>query len=303
MSSFNDIAARFLGKNSYVPSIPDAKLLQPLPRALARASYQIRGDEFSGYDIWHAYEATFLLANGLPISGMLKIVYPATSPNIVESKSLKLYLNAFDMQVMGENVELGIRNYTQRISEDLALCVGEPVRVNFFENPQLLVANSQNSFFAEYQNLYESLAKANKLTQISWNNLDAKTNYLAWQEANGNYTQAFYTHILRTRCRVTRQKDSGYAFFKLQSEGAYFLPESLLKNIIAIRETEEFHEFCAEKFLLDLKKCPFLRQATVTLLFARRGAIDINPIRTTDITLLPKSLIDHRQYSPRTPMQ
>lgn len=302
MANFNDIAARFLGQKSSYPLLPDKSLLQPLPRSLARAGYNIQGNEFVGYDIWHVYEATFLISNGLPISGMLKIVYSSDSPNIVESKSLKLYLNAFDMQIMGSNVEEGIANYETRIKDDLIDCIGFNVKVKFFENPQF-DSNKHNDFFQSYKDLYKYLEQSGKLYHMDWNNLNPNINYLQWHENPETYSYAFSTHILRTRCRVTKQKDSGHAFFQFQTKGAYLLPESLLKNIIAIRETEEFHEFCAEKLFIQLKQCPFLTQATVSLFFARRGAIDINPIRATDINLLPKSLIDPGQYSPRTPMQ
>lgn len=301
MPEFNEMAARFLGQKSPVPPKPDAKLLQALPRKLARASYAIRGDEFVGYDVWHAYEASFLVAKGLPLSGMLKIVYAASSPNIVESKSLKLYLNAFDMQIMGESMQEGIANYETRIARDLANCVGAEVRVKWFAYAEARHEVAWQNWLSTYQNLYSELG--DKLIELDWRSLNSHTNYLSWQEQRGSYSQAFYTDILRSNCRITKQKDSGYAFFSLHCEGGYIVPESLLKNIISLREAEEFHEFCAEKLFVELLQCPYLRHASVILLFTRRGAIDINPVRATEPSLIPDSLINAELHSPRTPMQ
>lgn len=311
MSDFNDLASRFLGKKATISKTPDANLLQALPRSLARESYKISGEEFIGYDVWHAHEATFLLNNGLPICGMLKIVYSAQSPNIVESKSLKLYLNTFDLQAMGRTAEEGIANYERRVAEDLADCVGVEVRVKFFEYSEFT-----NSYFEHanslwqglindygYEDLCQYLDAQGKLKQIRWNELDSTKNYLEWQAQTGTHIQKFYTNILRTNCRVTKQKDSGYAFLYLDCENGYILPETLLKNIISLREAEEFHEFCAEKLFVELQACPFLRHCCVILLFARRGGIDINPIRTNNERLIPPPLGSSILVSPRTPMQ
>ena len=96
MNNLNDIASKSLGSSaSYAVYTDkhDASLLNPMPRNLARDGWAIKGDEFVGYDTWHCHESTFLLNNGLPIAGTLKIVCPADSEFMVESKSAKLYLN------------------------------------------------------------------------------------------------------------------------------------------------------------------------------------------------------------------
>ena len=97
-SNMSEVAAKTLGSaNSYAVYTDtfDPSQLNPMPRALARGDWNIKGDEFVGYDTWHCHEATFLLNNGLPIAGTLKIICPADSEFMVESKSFKLYIRYF----------------------------------------------------------------------------------------------------------------------------------------------------------------------------------------------------------------
>ena len=81
------------------PDNVDATLLVSVPRILNRTAYNIDEDKlpFVGTDAWNAYEFSTLLTNGFPVSGWLKFTYSSDSPNIVESKSVKLYLNSFNM--------------------------------------------------------------------------------------------------------------------------------------------------------------------------------------------------------------
>ena len=118
-SNMSEVAAKTLGSaNSYAVYTDtfDPSQLNPMPRALARGDWNIKGDEFVGYDTWHCHEATFLLNNGLPIAGTLKIICPADSEFMVESKSFKLYLNTFDMCKMGDKIHDAIENYENQVN-------------------------------------------------------------------------------------------------------------------------------------------------------------------------------------------
>ena len=135
--SINDIAAKSLGSdNSYAVYTDtfDPSLLVPMPRHLAREEYNITGKEFTGFDVWHCHESTFLLNNGIPVAGTLKIVYPADSEYMVESKSIKLYLNTFDMCKMGFTIDGAVINYEDQISKDLSSALKTSVRVYFHKN-------------------------------------------------------------------------------------------------------------------------------------------------------------------------
>lgn len=107
------IESKVLGQQVAYPTDYCPSILVPVPRSLNREIYDIHTPEelFRGFDTWHAYEAGFLTRNGLPVCGVLKLVYPANSPCIVESKSLKLYLNSLNMTRLGEDIPSGIETY------------------------------------------------------------------------------------------------------------------------------------------------------------------------------------------------
>lgn len=128
-----EIEAKVLGQQVAYPTDYCPSILVPVPRSLNREMYDIRQPEelFCGYDTWHAYEAGFITRKGLPVCGVLKIVYPSTSKKLVESKSLKLYLNSFNMARLGENVSEGIRLFTQTVQSDPARIV-EHLRSSLF---------------------------------------------------------------------------------------------------------------------------------------------------------------------------
>ena len=115
------IESKVLGQQVAYPTDYCPSILVPVPRSLNREIYDIHTPEelFWGFDTWHAYEAGFLARNGLPVCGVLKLVYPANSPCIVESKSLKLYLNSLNMTRLGEDTPSGVETYLQIVKSDL----------------------------------------------------------------------------------------------------------------------------------------------------------------------------------------
>jgi 7-cyano-7-deazaguanine reductase len=132
-----DVASKTLGSaNSYAVYTDtfDPSQLNPMPRILARQDWGIKGDEFVGFDTWHCHEATFLLSNGLPVAGTLKIICPASSEFMVESKSFKLYLNTFDMCKMGDTLQEAIDNYEKQVQKDVSKAIGAEVKVGFFRS-------------------------------------------------------------------------------------------------------------------------------------------------------------------------
>ena len=141
-SEMTEIASKTLGDStSYAvyTSEYDPTLLNPMPRALARNENKISVENFDGFDVWHCYEATFLTDKGHPVSGILKIVYPADTENMVESKSMKLFLNSFDMCKLGTHVRSAIPNYISAVRDSIAKCLGDiRVEVNFFRHVDIL---------------------------------------------------------------------------------------------------------------------------------------------------------------------
>lgn len=286
-NQMTEIAARSLGsENSYAVYTDkfDPSLLNPMPRRLAREDWGITGNEFVGVDIWHCHEASFLLDSGVPIAGTLKFVYDACTEFMVESKSVKLYLNSFDMCKMGKTLEEAIRNYETQVAHDLSQTVQGEVNVKFFDNMTYKKIPKVNCF-SNYKDLFEVI-EFKALEEMEIDDYHGRGSYI---EIDVTEREAlFSTNILRSRCRHTKQKDTGEAFVMHRSSYGTVEPMSLLKQIVSLREVNEFHEFCAEKIFTEIKnKSQETDDIMVALLYSRRGGIDINPIRATRYELIP----------------
>jgi 7-cyano-7-deazaguanine reductase len=308
-TNLNDIASKSLGSSaSYAVYTDrhDASLLNPMPRKLAREGWGIKGDEFVGYDTWHCHESTFLLNNGAPVAGTLKYTYSSDSKYMVESKSAKLYLNTFDMCKMGQSVDTAIENYELQVKTDLEKALETEVDVKFFKSGD----DEQGIFPMEsYLDLQTFLGKEIETLEID--DYTAEKNHLQFEKVNYSgfgysvkenkalYKNKFFTNALRSRCRHTKQKDTGAAYIWINTLDSVLKPESLFKQIISLREVNEFHEFCAEKLYTEIMKCPEVESCCVTLLYARRGSLDINPTRATSYDMLPPVLINSKYYTKK----
>lgn len=292
-NEMNDIASKSLGSaNSYAVYTDkfDASLLNPMPRSIARDHWGITGNEFVGWDVWHCHEATFMLNNGCPVAGTLKFVYSANSPYMVESKSAKLYLNSFDMCKMGVRLEEAIAAYEQQVSMDLSACVQAPVRVKFHSSTDFKRLPHPD-LLAEFDDL-ETMRP--QIYQDLFTDYNGEGNYVQMEANEGVHTK-FYTNALRSRCRHTKQKDTGLAAVTHvpAQTGKLLDPVSMFRQIVSLREVNEFHEFCAEKLFVELKgKIAEADQASVMLLYSRRGSLDINPVRATNHEAIDNRLID-----------
>jgi len=77
-----------LGRTTAYPEQYSPGLLYAIARTDSRTALGL-GDElpFHGTDIWNAWELTWLDSAGLPQVGTAEVRVPASSPNIIESKS------------------------------------------------------------------------------------------------------------------------------------------------------------------------------------------------------------------------
>lgn len=288
---------------------PDKSLLVRMPREDGRKEHYINPDRFVGVDVWHAHESTFLLHNGLPVAGTLKIVYSAHSKWMVESKSLKLYLNTFDMyRVNSLKIEKGVVLYVEEIKNDLEDLLEVSVDVGFFSE----VLNNYP------QNLVHIPEEKYKLLDLLVQDIDERFdyalqhNYLKFQsdfrvfkeEGKRNFSRWLRTNLLRSRCRHTKQKDSGSMYLYYNGDKD-LVPRSVLNQVISLREVNEFHEFCAEKLFSAFmeSKDVVVRDLHIFCLYARRGGIDINPVRATSWDLIPEEIISAEMLIDKTIIQ
>jgi 7-cyano-7-deazaguanine reductase len=278
--------------NPYVtPDAVDKSLLVPVPRYLNREQYNLIEDAlpFSGMDVWNAYEVSCLLHNGYPLSGIMKITYDCESYSIIESKSLKLYLNSYNMVPLGFRVVDAVNELEISIGNDLSDALDTPVLVKFFRNHVPHAWDDLKTISTQFKVIEDNVELAD-MTFTAYNedpdilHVIDKTDDIKWVSSS---LEKWTTNTLRSNCRVTNQPDWGDVFIAWDGPQT-ILPGSLLQYIASMRRENHFHEEiceCIFKRLLD--KMPNNKIA-VTCLYTRRGGIDINPIRYNDVDLAQK---------------
>lgn len=281
-----------LGKNVGYPQAYCPEILVAVPRSQNREIYGINcpDDLFCGYDSWHAYEASFLLDNGMPVIGVLKIVYPSASNYIVESKSLKLYLGSFHMSHLGSDRAAATSQYTERIRQDLEQLLGTPVEVCFYED----FPAEPDFDFTEYQILERNVQPEH----IHFSVYQEAPDYLYQNIRQEAGEIRVGSHLLKSNCKITHQPDWGSIYIRLKAKS---LPHehALLKYIVSLRNENHFHEEICEmtfKRLSDLFNPEILM---VSCLYTRRGGIDICPTRANAPLYLPPHLIRADNWTQR----
>lgn len=287
MNEIEKLASVHLGKagdgsvvKPYVtPDNVDPSLLVGVPRELNRTQYGIVAQPpFVGKDAWNAYEFSTLLKNGYPVSGWVKLTYSAYTPNIVESKSLKLYLNSYNMaRLIGDVRDIDL--VMQKIHEDVSAIVGGSVDVEF------LSENSREPLYHPIVGPFIRLEDLCDYTQVNFDFYNENPKILAVMQNDNSFPQAFKTSALRSNCRVTNQPDWGDVFIYIKGNRTVSAA-SLLQYIVSMRRENHFHEEiceCIYKRLWDLLSPDEL---FVGCLYTRRGGIDINPIRASSYRLL-----------------
>jgi len=275
------IESTVLGKKVDYPQHYSPEVLVAVPRQTNREKYGINNTKlpFLGVDTWHAYELSFLTENGLPVVGVLKMTYGANTPNIVESKSLKLYLNSFNMERYGKDAAEGYSILTDIITEDISKCIDGELEVCIFDPDTQPVPSAMT----DYQ-LLEAMPFANNLKITHY----TETPELLKTDGKQGY-MAVMTHLLRSNCRVTHQPDWGTAYIYMNGKQ---LPteESLLEYLVSIRGENHFHEEICEMIFMRLWQQFNPDELMVTCIYTRRGGIDICPSRSNRIELLPMGL-------------
>lgn len=266
-----ELASVHLGKASdgktvqpYVtPRAVDASLLVAIPRHLQRTGLVSWG---VGVDVWHAYEFSTMIGNEY-VSGMLKLTYPSTSPKLVESKSLKLYLNSYNFDRFES-----IRAAEERVQRDLSAALGEPrttVAIHVYQDVPGLTAPSQFALTSD--------------AAATWHLLSA--DFPATRPRRGPVPRrgphGYVSHALRSNCRVTNQPDWGSVFIYFPIEPpTTWTPADLYNLIISMRDKNHFHEEITEQLFDQItRNCD--EEVVIACLYARRGGIDICPVRST----------------------
>lgn len=272
------LASKHLGKAgdgsivaAYVtPTEHDNTLLVPLPRSLNRAKSNINSNNFVGYEVWHAYEMSFLGKTGMPVTGVLKVKYSATSESMIESKSFKLYLNSFDLEKFEskEEVEAIIR-------EDLSEALVDDVEVT------LHVAHTAEFEATPFDDFFDNVDdNGYELSEYTENE-----NLLELDPETPVAGLSFHTANLRSNCEITNQKDTGNCYIFIKGTRVP-TKESLTKYIISFRDSQHFHENVTEIIYTTLLEKYTPEELFVGDIYNRRGGLDIHSVRASSQNLI-----------------
>ncbi|SJM37583.1 NADPH-dependent 7-cyano-7-deazaguanine reductase [Psychrobacter pasteurii] len=279
-----------LGESTSYPKTYQPDTLYAIPRSMGRNEINWQDDKLQvGVDWWHAFEVSWLNPQGISQMAIARFGIPASSPNIVESKSLKLYLNSLNFTEF-ESWEA----VQQTIAKDLAACVGADVEVSLFELDAISSGSEADTGFLIAHPKGKCIDKALDNSEIKVELVehpDAK--FLAEEgqsesvsnEAEKEYQ--LYSNLLRSNCPVTNQPDWGTLAIDITTS-QYIDEAKLLSYILSFRQHNGFHEQCVEQIFADLSQRYSPSKLMVRAWYTRRGGIDINPCRVSDSSLLPK---------------
>ena len=287
-----EIASTHLGKRVEMCDQYNPNLLVAVPRIDNRRHYNIDNNNlpFEGCDIWHAYEFSALTENGLPVTRLLKIKYNCTSEFIIESKSLKLYLNSYNMTRLGENISECLNICKEKIEKDLSDKLKTNVTVKFLDNDIKKI-----EIFQQFRNILDFVDE----NSLKINHFKESPELLEAEDNNQKSEHRIMFDSLRSNCRVTHQPDFGDVFIYYKSK-KHIKEHSLVKYLCSFRSEYHFHEECCEmiyKRLYDLLDKD--DELFVSALYTRRGGIDICPTRWSK-NFTPEevaNLIDTSKYA------
>ena len=296
-----DIASKHLGQTvSEYSDTYDPSLLVKVPRKLNREAYKLKESKlpFTGVDVWNAYEVSALTKKGRPVTGVLKINCSAASEFHVESKSIKLYLNSFNMTKLGDTKEECIKEIEDRICKDLTELLSSDVTCKLHVVTKLDTTGSDTWLgFDGFDNI-EDLVDLDFIDFQAYKS-DADQLELYTPEEDEHKEILYTTDLLRSNCRVTNQPDWGDIYIYMAGE-KLITPESFAKYVVSHRKVSHFHEEICEMVYKHLWDRCKPEELMVACLYTRRGGIDINPIRVSHPELIPEQFSDVKFINEKT---
>ncbi|MDY0227615.1 MAG: NADPH-dependent 7-cyano-7-deazaguanine reductase QueF [Desulfomicrobium apsheronum] len=241
----------------------DPDQLCPIPRSLGRGAAGIEGAETFGHgeDIWNIFELSWLNASGKPLVAMAEVRVPWNSPCLIESKSLKLYCNSFNMTALESADELRLT-----MTRDLSRAAGADVTVRVIAAEEF----SQCTLAEPEGTCIDGL----DITDFTY-----EPDAALLGTASDSARETLFTRLFRSCCPVTGQPD--WATLRITYAGPRILHDGLLRYLVSYREHQGFHEACVEKIHADIHRHCGAQELEVSARFTRRGGLDISPVRST----------------------
>ena len=273
-----------LGKSSAYADHYDAALLFPIARRPKRDEIGLSENlPFFGADLWTAYELGWLNPRGKPQLAIARITVPAESTHIVESKSVKLYLNSFNNTVFADAAEVQVR-----LREDLSAAIWQGGNVMSRVGVQLVLPQDFDK------------EPVHELDGLNLDRLDLECVHyqpapelLQAQHNEAPVTETLTSQLLKSNCLVTGQPDWGSV--RISYTGPQINQAGLLQYIVSFRNHNEFHEQCVERIFMDIWRSCKPSKLEVYARYTRRGGVDINPWRTSLPMAAPMNIRTARQ--------
>ncbi|MBC7648640.1 MAG: NADPH-dependent 7-cyano-7-deazaguanine reductase QueF, partial [Vitreoscilla sp.] len=262
-----------LGKPATYIDQYDASLLFPMPRAGKREEIGVVNvPSFFGADMWTVYELSWLNLRGKPQVALAHIIVPCESPNIVESKSFKLYLNSFTNTRFAD-----ARDVRERIRADISAATGSGIGIKTI-GPELF----------DREPIHEMDGLNLDRLDVDCVHYTPTPELLFAEFDEPPVTETLTSNLLKSNCLVTGQPDWGSV--QIAYSGPAINQEGLLQYLVSFRNHNEFHEQCVERIFMDVwTRCKPIK-LSVYARYTRRGGLDINPFRTSHPMQLPPNV-------------
>lgn len=250
-----------LGKNVEYCDHYAPNLLQPVPRTLSRREIGLGSNlPFHGEDLWTAYELSWLNNKNKPQVAIMECTVPHDSPNLIESKSFKMYLNSFNQTNVASYQVL-----ESMLQRDLSACADKDVSVNIVMPNQFSKLGIRDLDGECIDDL-----------DIEIDSFELTPEVL--KSTDHDVSETLTSNLLKSNCLITNQPD--WASVAIKYQGPKVDRESLLRYLISFRMHNEFHEQCVERIFCDIKRFCNPRKLSVYARYTRRGGLDINPFRS-----------------------
>ncbi len=255
-----------LGKETKYSYSYDRDLLVGIPRKLAREQIGLFTNmPFNGGDFWNCYEVSWLNPKGKPEVRIVQFFVPFDSENIVESKSVKLYLNSYNGTKFTDENEV-----IARLKRDLEHITNSDIELSL---------KSLSAFSNDKLVMFHGVCLDELDIEVSEYNVNSKL--LKLSNDVEIVEEVVYSNLLKSNCLVTNQPD--WASVQITYRGRKINHKSLLEYLISFRNHNEFHEQCVEHMFNDIIKHCVPIELTIFAKYTRRGGVDINPYRTNNI--------------------
>ncbi len=259
----NTETGSLLGQSVKYSNHYDPSLLYPIERKQKRLELGIESSiPFDGADVWNAYELSWLNRSGLPQVAIGSFSFAASTRCIVESKSLKLYLNSLNQKRFES-----MNDFAACIQKDISEAIGDKMQVNL-------------SPLDDYPDFEIRKVNGKLIDNLDVNIADYQydASLLQVTNADTSVSETLYSNLMKSNCLITNQPD--WATVIIEYTGSPLCKSSLLRYLVSFRTHNEFHEQCVERVYMDIMQACKPEKLTVYARYTRRGGLDINPWRS-----------------------